>query len=80
MASSPFRSTQLSSRESAANRLIMQRERELLLLEKRWAGERTAKRQRLLMTRIMATRNNLRSWQDYLRQGCPRVANATTLV
>lgn len=80
MATSPFRSTRLDDRRQAADRLIMQRERELLLLEKRWNAERTAKRQRLLMTRIQATRNHIRGWQDYIAQGCPRVANATTLV
>jgi hypothetical protein len=32
------------------------------------------------MTRIQATRNNIRSWKDYVAQGCSRVPNATTLV
>jgi hypothetical protein len=80
MATSPFRSTLPTVRREAADRLIEQREKELGALERRWKGERTARRQRLLMTRIQATRNNIVSWQDYIAQGCPRVANATTLV
>jgi hypothetical protein len=77
---SPFRSYRLDERKAAARKLIARRKRELSALEKRWQGERTARRQRLLMTRIQATRNNIVSWQDYISQGCPRVANATTLV
>jgi hypothetical protein len=80
MAVSPFRSYQKDERQAAADKLLIQRERELCALERRWKGERTAQRQRLLMTRIQATRNNIVSWQDYISQGCPRVANATTLV
>jgi hypothetical protein len=77
---SPFRSHALADRRAAARKLISRRKRELSALEKRWASERTARRQRLLMTRIQATRNSIVSWQDYISQGCPRVANATTLV
>jgi hypothetical protein len=77
---SPFRSHQLDERKAAARKLIRLRKRELSALEKRWTAEKTARRQRLLMTRIQATRNNIVSWQDYISQGCPCVANATTLV
>jgi hypothetical protein len=77
---SPFRSFLRAERRAAADRLIEQRERELETLERRWRRERTPKRQRLLLTRIQATRNNIVSWQDYISQGCPRVANATTRV
>jgi hypothetical protein len=77
---SPFRSHQLDERKTAARKLIRLRKRELSALEKRWTAEKTARRQRLLMTRMQATRNNIVSWQDYIAQGCPRVANATTLV
>jgi hypothetical protein len=80
MAVSPFRSYHIATREAAADKLIMQRERELCLLENRWRGERKAARQRLLMTRMQAVRNNIRSWEDYVAQGCPRVPNATTQV
>jgi hypothetical protein len=79
MAASPFRSYRVADRQDAADKLISQRTRELAALERRWRGERTARKQRLLMTRIQATRNNIVSWQDYISQGCPRVANATTL-
>jgi hypothetical protein len=80
MAASPFRSHFLADRQAAADKLISQRKRELAALERRWRGEKTARKQRLVMTRIQATRNNLVSWQDYISQGCPHVANATTLV
>lgn len=80
MAVSPFRSYLPAEREEAASILIVRRTTELVDLEKAWAKEKTAKRQRLLMTRIQAARNNRQSWQDYIAQGCPRVANATTLV
>jgi hypothetical protein len=80
MATSPFRSNLLADRKAAALKLVTRRKRELSALEKRWAGEKAARRQRLLMTRIQATRNHIVSWQDYISQGCPRVANATTLV
>jgi hypothetical protein len=80
MVASPFRSHFLADRQAAARKLISRRRRELTALEKRWASEKTARRQRILMTRIQATRNNIVSWQDYIAQGCPRVANATTLV
>jgi hypothetical protein len=80
MAASPFRSHFLADRQAGACKLISRRKRELAALEKRWAGEKMARRQRLLMTRIQATRNNIVGWQDYIAQGCPRVANATTLV
>jgi hypothetical protein len=80
MAASPFRSYMPDERRGAADKLISQRTRELVTLERRWRGEKAARKQRLLMTRIQATRNNIVSWQDYIAQGCPRVANATTLV
>ncbi|MFE9525167.1 hypothetical protein [Streptomyces sp. NPDC006631] len=80
MPASPFRSSILSDRRAAADKLIAQRTRELSALELRWRREKAARRQRLYMTRIQATRNNIVSWQDYIAQGCPRVANATTLV
>ena len=75
---SPFRSFRLADREAAAQRLIKQREKELEALQRRWRQEKVARRQRLLMTRIQATKNHIVSWQDYIAQGCPRVANATT--
>ncbi|MER5754360.1 hypothetical protein [Streptomyces sp. NPDC002088] len=80
MATSPFRSFRLADRESAADRLIAQREKELEALERRWRRETKTARQRQLLTRIQATKNNIVSWRDYIAQGCPRVANATTLV
>jgi hypothetical protein len=80
MAASPFRSHRLADRRTAADKLISQRTRELDALERRWRGEKTARKQRLVMTRIQATRNNIVSWQDYISQGCPHVPNATTLV
>jgi hypothetical protein len=79
MATSPFRSTSLAERQAAADRLIEQREKELDALDLRWRKEKKQSRQRLLMTRMQATRNHIVSWQDYISQGCPRVANATTL-
>ncbi len=77
---SPFRSFLSAERREAADRLIRQREEELAVLEIRWRKERTPKRQRLLLTRIQATRAHVVSWQDYIAQGCPRVPNATTRV
>jgi hypothetical protein len=80
MAGSPFQSVLLAERQEAADELIRQREKSLKVLESRWRKESRAARQRILMTRIQATRNSLVSWQDYIAQGCPRVDNATTLV
>jgi hypothetical protein len=77
---SPFRSCILAERENAADQIIANREAELDLLDKKWQREKKAAKQRQLMTRIQATRNHIRGWQDYIEQGCPRVANATTLV
>ncbi|RZU36007.1 hypothetical protein EV284_3490 [Streptomyces sp. BK022] len=80
MASSPFRSFLPAERQEAAEALIRLREKELKVLERRWRQERKITRQRLLLTRIQATRNNIVSWQDYISEGCPRVPNATTRV
>jgi hypothetical protein len=80
MAGSPFRSFLLAERQEAADELVRQREKELKVLESRWRKESKAARQRILMTRMQATRNHIVSWQDYIAQGCPRVANATTRV
>lgn len=77
---SPFRSYRVAERLAAAEKLIEQRERELAVLDRRWRREKKAAKQRLALTCIQATRNNLVSWQDYIAQGCPRVANATTRV
>jgi hypothetical protein len=78
--SSPFRSYVLAERREAAETLIAQCEESLKVLERRWCTEKKAARQRILLTRMQATRNHIVSWQDYIFQGCPRVANATTLV
>jgi hypothetical protein len=78
MAGSPFRSVLLAERQEAADELIRQREKSLKVLESRWRKESRVARQRILLTRIQATRNSLVSWQDYIAQGCPRVDNATT--
>jgi hypothetical protein len=78
--SSPFRSYVLAERQEAAETLIRQREEGLKVLEAQWRTERKASRQRFLMTRMQATRNNIVSWQDYIAEGCPRVPNATTQV
>jgi hypothetical protein len=80
MAVSPFRSCLPAEREAAAKNLIKQREKELKVLERQWHREGKAARQRILLTRIQATRNHVVSWQDYIAQGCPRVPNATTRV
>jgi hypothetical protein len=80
MAVSPFRSYRVAERLAAAEKLIEQRERELVLLDRRWRREKKAAKQRLFLTRIQATRNNIVSWQDYIADGCPRVTNATTRV
>ncbi|MFE4681604.1 hypothetical protein ACFRNJ_12300 [Streptomyces sp. NPDC056721] len=80
MSASPFRSYLLAERQEAAEKLIQQREAGLKVLEVQWRTERKASRQRFLLTRMQATRNNIVSWQDYIAQGCPRVPNATTRV
>jgi hypothetical protein len=78
--SSPFRSFLLAERQEAAEELIRQREQGLKVLESQWRTESKPSRQRFLLTRMQATRNNIVSWQDYISQGCPRVPNATTRV
>lgn len=80
MATSPFRSYLVAERQEAAETLVRRRTRALRALERRWAGEGAPRKQRLLLTQVEATRANLRSWEDYLSQGCPRVRNATTIV
>jgi hypothetical protein len=80
MPASPFASGRYADRQAAAEQLIAQRECELERLERRWRREAAPRRQRLLLTRIQATRNHVVSWQEYIAQGCPRVANATARV
>lgn len=76
----PFSSYLLTERRKAARTIIAGRQRELTGLERKWRKEGAPKRQRLLLTRIEATRNNLASWQTYPAEGCPRVTGATTTV
>jgi hypothetical protein len=75
---SPFRSFLPAERKKAAEELIEARTEELAALDSLWRRATKPKRQRHLMTRMQAVRANIVSWQDYIAQGCPRVANATT--
>lgn len=66
--SSPFRSSKLANRKVAAREMIKKREAEIEALSKALDKAETPKLQKILATRLLASRNNLRSWQDYIRE------------
>ena len=73
---SPFRSYQPSRRAIAAHQMVEKREDELEALETCLRNERDPREQKRLAQRILATKNNLESWLDYLGDEAPREKGA----
>jgi hypothetical protein len=78
--SSPFRSSKPANRIVAARAMITKREAEISALEKALDEADNVKVQRILTTRLLATRNNLRSWLAYLEEDeAPRERRAVII-
>lgn len=73
---SPFHSYRPSRREIGAHQMVEKRETELAALEGCLRTERNPREQKRLAQRILATKNNLESWLDYLEEGAYRVQGA----
>lgn len=65
-AASPFRSHKVANRIVAARAMIEKRKAEIAALEKALESADNIKIQRILTTRLLASRNNLRSWEAYI--------------
>lgn len=79
-ASSPFRSHKPAHRIVAARAMVEKREAEIAGLERALAAAETLKVQRILTTRLLASRNNLQSWLAYLEEDeAPREARAVII-
>ena len=66
-ASSPFRSSKAATRIKAARAMIEKRQGEIEALTRALDAAEAPKIQKILTTRLLASRNNLRSWEDYIR-------------
>jgi hypothetical protein len=73
---SPFRSKSEETRYAAALDMVAKREEELAGLREIHARVSDRQTQRILAQRILATRNNLRSWEDYVAKHAPREPRA----
>lgn len=73
---SPFRSKSEETRYNAALEMIAKREEELAGLREILSRISDQQTQRILAQRILATRNNLRSWEDYVAKHAPREPRA----
>lgn len=76
---SPFRSEDEDTRIRAAEAILAQRLSELASLRKINEEETNPKLQRKYATRIRATKNNIKSWVDYLGDNAPREARAVLI-
>lgn len=74
--SSPFRSKAPSTRLIAAQQMVIKRLEEIVALERALGQTGDRAEQRRLTTRLLASKNNLRSWQDYIAQNSPREPRA----
>jgi len=78
--SSPFRSSKAGNRIVAARAMIEKREAEVAALEKALGAADNLKIQKILTTRLRATRNNLESWLTYLEEDeAPRERRAVII-
>lgn len=64
--SSPFRSSKAAVRIKAARAMIEKRQGEIKALTRALEAAESPKIQKILTTRLLASRNNLRSWEDYI--------------
>jgi hypothetical protein len=78
-AKSPFRSANLSKRMIACLEMIQKREREIGELEEALAKSMSLKEQKVLAQRILASKNNLASWETYYKQNFPREPRAVII-
>jgi hypothetical protein len=76
---SPFRSYKGSERAQAAQEMIDRRTSELAALKALARHESNPAKQRRLATAILATANNLKSWQTYLENGAEHEKRATVI-
>jgi len=76
---SPFRSCNPSRRYIAALTMTHKRRDEIKALEKALARATDVKVQKQLSQRLLATKNNLRSWEDYLSEGWHRESKAVII-
>lgn len=76
---SPFRSYQGSKREQAAQEMIDRRTSELARLKALARHASNPAMQKRLATAILATANNLKSWQEYLEDGAAHEKRATVI-
>lgn len=74
--SSPFRSSNPATRWIAALEMVQKRHEEIAGLEKILGQAKDAKTQRLVRQRLLATKNNLQSWEDYLTAQHPKQTRA----
>ena len=73
---SPFRSKAAEQRYLAAMQMVVKRTQEMAALERVLGNTSDIKEQRRLTTRLLATRNNLRSWEAYIADNTPREPRA----
>ena len=73
---SPFRSKAEDKRLLAAMQMVVKRTQEIAALERVLDNTTDIKEQRRLTTRLLASKNNLRSWQDYIADNTPREPRA----
>lgn len=63
---SPFRSAKAGRRIVAARAMINKRKDEIAKIEKALERAETPKIQRILTTRLLASKNNLAAWETYI--------------
>lgn len=73
---SPFRSKADQARYLAATKMIGKRYAEIATLEQALASTDNKAEQKRLRLRLQASRNNLRSWEDYIAKEAPREPRA----
>ena len=64
----PFRSASPSKRVANAQSMLEQRREEMELLQRALDVTTSAREQARLAMRILATQNNIRSWETYLQE------------
>lgn len=76
---SPFRSHDLAVRQEATHLILGKRQEEIVELEEKLRDSLPAPLRHTLRLNLSASKNNLKSWEAYLLQGCPRDPRATTI-
>jgi len=76
---SPFRSYKADKRYVAAMEMVVKRTEEISALERLLGRTKNLGEQKRLTTRLLASKNNLKSWRDYLAQNYPHVKGAVII-